>query len=182
MRAVLTRIRKGTGKSDFYRWKKNNELKRDWDERTALIAGLIPDSVSIIEFGAGNMTLKEHLKPDCSYTPSDLVKRCESTFVYDLNSTDLPDHDNFDYAVFSGVLEYVNDLERLARHLSTHVKFVLASYALIEHNKKNRRANGWVNDYSSTELTRIFNNAGFKLIHSARWRNQTIFLFENAAK
>lgn len=176
-RSLSTQFRKFTGKSDFKRWEQQDELLEDWDERTRLIADLIPDSTSIIEFGAGNMSLRKFIGPGCHYTPSDLVKRCEETVVYDLNADALPSHEKYDFAVFSGVLEYVNDIGKVAHHLCRHVDFVAVSYSPLEWNSKNRRRNGWVSDLNSQEFIEIFVKAGFTLEKSSRWRNQAIYLF-----
>lgn len=165
------------GGADYTRWATQTELSSEWDERTRLIAAQIKPGTSVLEFGAGRMILKQHLPEECLYTPSDLVDRGEGTLVCDLNGREIPAFPRHDVAVFSGVLEYINDLPRLVAHLAGSVNEVIASYAVLEHNPRDRRANGWVNDFTSEQLLRIFAAAGFHPEHCVRWRNQMIYRF-----
>jgi hypothetical protein len=138
---------------------------------------LIDDGTSVIEFGSGRLVLKACLPNECSYTPSDLVDRGYGTIVCDLNSTVLPQFDLYDVAVFSGVLEYVNDVSRLIMHLSKSVNTIVASYAIKETNRFDRRQSGWVNDFSSDDLIALFESAGFQCDHFERWQSQVIYRF-----
>ena len=165
------------GKSDYGRWRDINRLLPDWDTRTEQIGALISPGASVIEFGAGRMALRSYLPAGCSYTPSDVVYRGEGTIICDLNAKELPALVHYDVAVFSGVLEYVNDIPRLASYLSKSVNEVIASYAVLELNRTGRRASGWVNDYTEAELTNIFHNEGFLCASRERWRNQQVYCF-----
>src|SRR5436190_18668206 len=71
-------------KSDVSRWKKNSQLREDWDERTIILGNFIDPNSTVIEFGAGNMILKEAFEFK-KYTPTDIVKRNELITVCDLN-------------------------------------------------------------------------------------------------
>src|SRR5438105_2510155 len=115
---------------------KESSLSPTWDTRTEMLAGLIKPGA--LEFGAGRMVLKNFLPANCVYTPSDLVDRKNGTWVCDLNSPELPAFPSHDVAVFSGVLEYLNDLPMLAAHLSVFVQEVVASYAVTDFNSGNR--------------------------------------------
>lgn len=180
-RGVQTSLRKATGKSDYAKWSKEKSLRLDWDTRTKQIAKLIEPGSSVIEFGAGRLVLKTLLPKNCSYTPSDLVDRGSGTIVCDLNKNPLPQFQQYDIAVFSGVLEYVNDVSRLVSHVSNSVKTVLVSYAVTNLNKKNRRVAGWVNDYSSAEFIKIFEDAGFHCTHTEPYKSQVIYKFVKSA-
>lgn len=175
--SLETRLRKLQGKSDLKRWGTEDGLFEQWDHRTKRIASLVSPGASVIEFGAGRMALKRFLPPTCSYTPSDLVDRGPGTIVCDLNSSTLPDFAPHDVAVFSGVLEYVNDVPRLVSNLSNRVVTIIASYAGTESNKRNRRAQGWVNDFSSREFVRIFEMRGFRCDYSEPWQSQVVYRF-----
>jgi len=142
-----------------------------------VLATLIRPGSSVLEFGAGRMVLKTSLPPGCRYTPSDLVDRGGDTWICDLNAKELPAFPRHDVAVFGGVLEYVHDLDRLARHLSSSIETVVASYATTDRCPRNRRTQGWMNDLSSKQLTRLFENAGYVLETADRWRDQEIFRF-----
>lgn len=176
-RAIRTSLRKALGASDYKKWSNEQNLKPDWDSRTEQMAKLIRGGTSVIEFGAGRLVLKPLLPENCSYAPSDLVDRGKGTIVVDLNSNPLPRFPQYDVAVFSGVLEYINDVPRLISHLSNYVATILASYAVTDANNKNRRAQGWVNDYSAEEIINIFKNAGFQCTHMEPYKSQIIYKF-----
>lgn len=175
--AASTAMRKRSGEADYARWGSAQSLSGDWDSRTRRIATLIPPGSSVLEFGAGRLVLKACLPVGCSYTPSDLVDRGEGTIICDLNGDSLPPFSDYDVAVFSGVLEYVHDVPRLIEHLSDRVRMIIASYAVKETNERRRRAQGWVNDFSSAQLVQVFETAGFHPEHEERWRSQSIYRF-----
>ena len=177
-RARETSIRKSQNGSDFDRWSPEESLSSDWDPRTIQIATLVENHCSVLEFGAGRMVLKDHLPENCSYTPSDMVDRGDGTIVCDLNGSSLPELPECDYAVFSGVLEYVNDLSRLVGHLEKSFRGVIASYAILETNGGNRRKHGWVSDYTSEEFVALFANVRFEAVHREDWDSQRIFVFK----
>lgn len=64
-------------------------------------------------------------------------------------------------------------------HLSKFVQSIIASYAVTDYNckKLNRRASGWVNDYSRKELEEVFKKAGFYCNRVEMWDSQLIFRF-----
>jgi hypothetical protein len=172
-----TSVRRAAGKSDYGRWSGKKALSADWDSRTKQIADLVKPGSKVLEFGAGRMVLKGFLPEGCSYTPSDLVDRGPGTIVLDLNGESLPSFEGHDVAAFSGVLEYVNDVPRLVAHLSRFVGTVVASYGSTELNGPERRAQGWVNDYSTSQFIDVFKAAGFLCDHTEQWRTQVICRF-----
>jgi hypothetical protein len=176
-KSLRTSVRKITGGSDYQRWSNEKQLSPNWNARTERIATLIEPGASVIEFGAGRMVLKRLLPENCAYTPSDLVDRGNGTIVCDLNSYALPPFPPHDVAVLSGVLDYVNNVPRLVSHLSNYAGVVIASYAVTEFHKKNRRRHGWVNDFSSADILQIFESAGFSCDYSEVWRRQIIYRF-----
>lgn len=176
IKSMRTRAIKRLEASDYKRWRNVKNLSSKWESRTLQIAKLIPPEVSVIEFGAGRMTLKQNLPPGCSYTPSDIVDRGGGTFVCDLNGNTLPDFPPHAMAVFSGVLEYVHDVPHLIAHLSANIPTIIASYAIADTNPRNRRANGWVNDYTAEQFVAIFMKRGYHLAFSEKWHSQMISL------
>lgn len=175
---VLTSIRKLKKGSDYKTWGNELNLSPDWDSRTKRIAKLVDANKSVIEFGAGRIVLKKYLPKGCTYTPSDLVDRGKGTIVCDLNDETLPKLQSYDIAVFSGVLEYINDVPRLITYLADCVGEIIASYAVTDLNKQNRRANGWVNDFSSKELIDVLESAGFRCDHIEKWESQLVYRFK----
>jgi hypothetical protein len=177
-RGIRTSIQKVLGGTDRRRWVDKSELSHDWDTRTRQMAALVEPGASVIEFGAGRLVLKSFLPESCFYTPSDLVNRGPGTIVCDLNGNKLPQFQtSFDVAVFSGVLEYVNDVPRLVRHLSGCVQTIIASYAVLEKNRDGRRRKGWVNDYSAAQFIALFENADFRYDRAEEWKSQMIYRF-----
>ncbi len=161
--------------SDYERWKETKELFVDWNQRTAILASMINQGANIIEFGAGNMALKNHLPPDCSYTPSDIYKRSEEMLECDLNERIEFDLARFDTAVFSGVFEYVYDLDEVFQQLSKSIDNIVFSYACKDISNANRLKSGWLSDYSKKEIEDIFKKYNYQIIEYKEWRNQSIF-------
>lgn len=181
-RSLKTIFYKVVGKSDVSRWKLQTNLYADWEDRTAVMSQWIPENSSIMEFGCGNMALKKYLPSSCQYFPSDLVSRDSDTFLVDLNQS-LPlalpkQHVYF----FSGVLEYIYDLERLIQASAKSCQSMILSYAPYTGNEADsileRRAEGWVNDYSREEIISLVNKYGFSLIEQKKWQGQWLFSLE----
>lgn len=174
---LATRYHRLTGKSDFSRWSKPKSLSPLWDERTRKLAGMVTPGSTVLEFGAGRRVLEQMLDRPARYTPSDLVDRGPGTIVCDLNARPLPHFGAHDVAVFSGVLEYVNDVPSLIQHLRGSVKTIVASYAVLERNRDERRAGGWVNDYTSAQFVAVFDEQGFDCVESSSWQSQELYRF-----
>ena len=163
-------------KSDISRWKNNEQLFTDWNERTAILGDLIFSNGHIIEFGAGNMFLKGYLKEYKSYTPSDIVKRFDETIVCDLNKPLSIDLSIFDVVVFSGVLEYVYDIDSIFKQLKkSNVKQIVMSYCCADIVQLSRDKNGWLSDYKKEDLEVIFRKYNYKIEHYNEWRSQSIY-------
>lgn len=161
--------------SDLERWKQTEELYVDWDDRTAIIGAMIKPGSTIIEFGAGNMALKNYLPRDCNYTPSDICKRSEEMLICDLNHRIKFNLDVYNTAIFSGVLEYVYDVEKVFQQISTSINNIVLSYACTDISNADRLRSGWLSDYSKYELEAIFKKYDYELIEYKEWRNQSIF-------
>lgn len=162
-------------KSDIKRWQKNSELYQDWDERTEILGSFILPNSNIIEFGAGNMFLKRHLNNYKTYTATDIVKRFEETIVYDLNNNATLDLSNYNVAVFSGVLEYVYDIDSIFSNLKKNCKQVVLSYCCSDLMSASRDKNGWLSDYTKEDLEEIFTKYGYKVNNYCEWKKQSIF-------
>jgi hypothetical protein len=164
--------------TDLERWQDPSNLRPDWDERTRLIAGLIPGGSSVIEFGAAKLVLPRHLGQGCTYQPVDLVKRSEDTIAFDLNGPLPALPRRYDYAVFSGVLEYVRDLERVMRWLPSVANRVIFSYAVTNYlsDPITRRRNGWINYLSDIEVRRLICQSGLDCRKTERWQHQNVYV------
>lgn len=155
--------------SDFSTWSGFRALDPVWDDRTRLLAELIPEESSVIEFGAGRLAMKKYLPRGCKYTPSDLVDRGEGTIVLDLNARQYPCVGRYDVAVFGGVIEYVFDVERLVAFTARTAETVVFSYVCLGYFSKphERVLRGWVNNFAADDLLRIFQAAGFRCEESS---------------
>ncbi len=164
--------------TDFSRWQELSNLKVDWDKRTQIMAGFIPAGSRVIEFGAARLVLPLYLRPGCSYQPADLVKRSDETLVFDLNGT-LPNLPScYDYAVFSGVLEYVKDPDRVLCWLNGVADGIIFSYAVTDHlsDPITRRRHGWINSLSDTEVRQMICRIGLTCETSSRWEQQHLYV------
>lgn len=164
--------------TDYKRWERTSELFSEWDERTKILAGYLKPGSRIIEFGAGNMVLKNFLPSNCHYTPSDIFKRSGEVLVCDLNNTIMIDLSKFDTAVFSGVLEYVYDIDKVFEQLEPFVKHLVLSYSCIDLSEADRLERGWLSDYSQDELERVFRKHDYNIIGVGQWRNQALYSLE----
>lgn len=190
MRGWRTRVRRVFGGTDRRRWGDLGNLDGPWNDRTRFIASLVPDGSRVLEFGAGLCSLGGHLPSGCSYTPTDIVSRRPDCLVVDLNGRNLPQLPPHDVAVFSGVLEYVHDLGRVAGWLAPAAGQVIASYAVFDgaDRIRVRRSRGWVSDWSRDAFVEVFANAGFDLEEQALWsggRNvppQPVFVFAGGGR
>jgi hypothetical protein len=169
----------------------------EWEERTELIARIVPKHSRVIEFGAGKRQLESYLDPTCSYFPSDLVDRGGNTIVLDLNSRPLPDlrHLKLDVAVFAGVLEYISDLDSVVRWLSYQVTMCIASYGCAHTPPRTigrfketirRTGAGWINTFTEDALVRTFGAGGFILTETHVWHvgesSERVFVFSAVAR
>jgi hypothetical protein len=183
--SVQTRL----GHADYKRWSSTQGLEEWWEERTRVIASLVPPGSRVIEFGAGRRQLEKHLSAGCSYIPSDLVDRGPGTIVCDLNKRPLPDLGDIrpSVAVFGGVLEYILDVTSLAAWLeSTGVATCIVSFdAFPSHldirgrarERLRRRYFGYMNNMTEQMLLDAFQAARLKCVEKRTWTTQGIYRF-----
>jgi hypothetical protein len=168
------------GKTDLGRWRDPNTFDSDWEERTKLIAQLVPKNSRVIDFGAGQRNLEKHLDKNSSYIPADLLSRGSDTIVFDLNQYPLPDlsHLALDVATLAGVLEYVNDVPAFVGWLAEQTSACIVSYESARNAARTlgrltesirRIGAGWVNTYTERELLDIFKSRGFEMTNRISW-------------
>lgn len=121
-----------------------------WRRRTIAIRKLLGDNIhSVIDVGAGSMSLGRLLNPEVRYYPVDYERHCDETLVCDLNAYQFPDI-KADAAVLAGILEYLNDVDWLFDTLAERVSVIVLSYKASE-------------GYSSDELITKLRHRGFIL-------------------
>ncbi len=182
---VVARKPRGVQRKSEQFWSDLENHSPNWDDRTKIISAMIPPGSSVFEFGAGRLILKAMLDETCIYNHHDLKPRTENTHVFDLNSRPIPEVPNHDFAVFSGVLEYIDDVPSLIDEISSRFPKIITSYVLKEliPSKKKRNKNGWVNSFEEPELVNIFESRGYTLQSSQLYKGrQKIFLFSRSSE
>ena len=82
----------------------------------------------------------------------------------------------FDVVVFSGVLEYVYDIDSIFKQLKkSNVKQIVMSYCCADIVQLSRDKNGWLSDYKKEDLEVIFRKYNYKIEHYNEWRSQSIY-------
>ena len=146
-------ITEGASMTDVERWKKTALEVPKWDERNKLFAQILAqlNVNKIVDFGAGNQTLRNYVKDIELYVPIDCVKSTPDTFLVDFNATfslpKFPTGPNASF-VFSGFLEYIEDLDAFFKNLKVHApnQNCVFSYAVHPRESERRASNGWLND------------------------------------
>jgi hypothetical protein len=136
-----------------------------WDERNRIIASFIPAASAVLDIGCGGQSLKRHLKPDCKYQPSDLVKSSPDVILCDFNAGVFPKFtQHFDFVVCSGVFEYMRNPKQFLELVSTYGEVILLSYHpyIRGHWKGKRIAANWVNHLPEDEVVKLFETVGLK--------------------
>lgn len=161
-------------KTDTKRW---TTFTANWDERTQLLADMIPhDAQSIIEFGVGNGSLREMLKDHQTYTPCDLTSRGSDTIVFDFNEPPYPEIPRHDVAVLSGVFEYIVDLPFVVEFICSLTDQIICSY--VENTKGKANTNGWCNTHSQNQFQQLFTVNGFTIVEKDLWGKQVLYNFK----
>lgn len=146
----------------------------------------IPDDVkSVADYGAGQMYVREFLKPQVEYYPIDYMKRFEETIVCDLNTRRFPNI-KAEVSVLNGVLEFLTTAEALMEHVVKNTsRQVIVSYMTLNRfsNIGARRASGYVSDLTEQQIVNAFVSGGFvlqKRVSDPLDATDTIYLFEKA--
>ena len=126
------------------------------------------------------MRLRNLIPASCHYTPVDLVAREEGMLAVDLNKLPLPPIGEHDAVVFSGVMEYLDDVPTVIDATSAVAPRIIVSYWILEKKPViyRRRANGFANDYNEAEFLDLFEQKSYKLLDRKLWRDQILFHFE----
>jgi len=79
--------------------------------------------------------------------------------------------------VFSGVLEYIEDVPALLAKVRQHCTQCILSYHPVDTLEcmTTRLEGGWVNHYSKATMDAIIRKAGFEPLHETGWSGQTIY-------
>jgi hypothetical protein len=151
--------------TDILRWSQSDSLRTSWDKRAPFAAALCADSRCVCDIGCGNQTLRHLLPRDVKYLPADLTARTEDTALCDLNAKLLPEAylRMADTVALLGVIEYIYDVAWVIETLHSFLGTLIVSYNPSDMIDINRREQGWVNDFSMSELALMIVGAGYAL-------------------
>ncbi len=172
------------------RWT-NMTQSQSWPYRYKEISKRIQPGSSVLDIGCGMMELKQYLPLNCKYVGLDMVARGDKTLIYDLNNkVDIQKlldsragKKRFDYAVCSGVLEYLNRPLWLPVWLGELANTAILSYyaAEIRDDELSADKNGWANNYTYSDIINGFVKCDFDFIEmiTISKTKQKLFFFKN---
>lgn len=171
--------------TDLTRWTKLSKEKKHptWHSRNIAISKYIPPNVSVLDIGCGNKDMKNLIHSSCSYTGLDCVKHDYEMIVLDFNKTNASDiklEKLYNYAICSGVLEYINDPNAFIKFVSANANNIIISYVLAEtraHIPLNNNS-GWVSGITYNSLVKLFFANGLKIKTKIKHKIHTIFVLE----
>ena len=169
--------------TDIKRWEelsKSNE-RPSWQSRNDVVVSLIPSGSSVLDVGCGNRDIEKLLNGTSKYQGLDCVGDATNTIIVDFNKVDatqvhLATH--YDYAVCSGVLEYIENAKTFLHFVATHSNKIILSYTIKENrnNKDAMSVNGWVNEFTRAELEKLFHQTSLKIIQETKYKKHSIFV------
>lgn len=186
-------------KTSTGRWRQSGAYNEKWAERGTSLMQLFIDTeyeagrqYTISEFGCGAFApLHTHYngKDGFQVQKFDIHKWDDETELLDFNMADatIP---AADISIFSGVLEYLNDVSSVISSVLEKSDYVLLSYAFlpasVHTNEKkyiaeiSQRAssNGWRNHYSSKDIVDMIAPLGV-VSAASQWRGQSLFVLRN---
>jgi hypothetical protein len=169
-RLVQTSVLISERRSDEKRWADASKTAGASDHgRVKAAAKFIEPNSSVLDMGAGAMALRLYLPPGCLYVPCDIADRGAGCIVADLNKGEFP-VGRYDYITVLGVLEYIHNPKELLAKCRAAAKNLIIQYN-VDHltDLAARRANGWVNDLSHSQLVEILNAVGWSSIRIEGW-------------
>ena len=145
--------------------------KREWAERTQLLAGMMPENFMIIDLGCGYCHLKKYLKMK-KYVGVDRESWIKGVIKADFNKNQFPDLGAFDIILGQGILEYISDPENFMNQIHKYGDQVLITYKKISADDIERK-----NSMAFSDITKLFEKTGWKIIkHQLIGRRQKVWL------
>lgn len=162
-----------TKKENYKNWREIEYFDETWINRTRLMAGFLPENVSVMDLGCGKMWLKD-IHPMSEYIPVDYCDRGPGTLLCDFNKKEFPDK-LVDYTFVSGCLEYVEDPKWFIIEVARASSACIISYCTTDNisNVKTRREHCWVNDLSRQNIIELFQGVDMYL------KSETLYLSSN---
>jgi hypothetical protein len=163
-------------KTDVARWRNRASYNPSWASRLDSAMPLLAGAAWVADLGCGMQALRARLGSDATYLPMDLKPWTGDTLICDLNARDLPDHyiALCDVCVVMGVLEYLYDPDWLLARLAEHAETIVLSYTAVDMVIADRAGNGWVNAFTSDEVVRMVERAGYGVVGLGRHDDQLL--------
>lgn len=147
------------------------------DSRAKRAAAYAQEGARILDLGCGAMALERYLPAGCSYQPCDMVARDARTSVCDFNAGEFPEGVECDLVFALGVLEYLADVPGFLAKLRALGKPAILSYSVTDREgPSDRRALGWINDYTEAQLLGLMAAAGMPAYLGALLENGQIIV------
>lgn len=187
-------------KTHTSRWEFADSYSENWKQRAVKLMDLFKthefdedSQYQVVEYGCGAYAPFNTLfngKNGFEVSKYDIKAWDEQTRVIDLNSANvlLP---TTNISVFSGVLEYLNDVPSILSKAIRASDYLLVSYAFLPSalflderkflNAINNRAvsNGWRNHFTNKDLVEIISTIGVISAIDVWNNNQSLFLIRN---
>jgi len=193
-KVVRTLMHRFLRRTDQNKWRAYG-FPKEWELRSSQMAAFVPPGSTVYEFGAGSSNLARFLPETCTLISSDVIERRPGMLVIDLNRRPFPRIAGSGrlVAVFGGVLEYLADLPAVLQWAGSNFDLCIASYecagtqpGLKEwlRSRIRRSHEGWVNHYTQVQLSTLFADAGYRLLHTAVWGESDpgmIYLFQRSS-
>ena len=184
---------------DTDRWLKRENFDKKWLSRSKHMLDMFERSkhesekpIKLAEFGSGPYAPFSSI---CSKNDSycvkkfDLKKWDDETHVIDLNFENFPE-ERFDVCAFSGVLEYINDVQAVLQASLNVSDFCLISYAFFPNSgvmsdsdiigmvKKRSLVNGWRTHYKLSDIISIVSKVGI-IVDLEIWTDQVLIFVKS---
>lgn len=159
-------------------WKDIEYFDDSWINRMHMMAHFLPNNVSVMDLGCGDMRLKE-IRPISEYIPVDYCDRGPGTQLCDFNKKEFPNK-VVDYSFVSGCLEYIDDPKWFISEIAKTSNACIISYCTTNNisDIKTRRHFCWVNDLSRADIIELFKGVHMHLKNEALYLSaNNIFVF-----
>jgi hypothetical protein len=160
-------------------WKKIEYFDPAWEDRVALLAGMVRCKGRLVDFGCGRQLLRKHLPAGTEYIPVDYISRSPDTIVADFNAVPYPNIDG-QIAFISGFMEYLRDAPSFIRQIKElSYQEIVMSYCTVESvsSLDERSKLGWKNHFELRGLLSEFLDT-FSLHQIGAVTKNTLLRFE----
>lgn len=151
---------------DNYPWKQG----KAWHYRTATIAKIFPENVSILDLGGGYQHLKRYLPNGSVYASIDIFPCTPDTIVADFNKGEFPSFPTtFHFVVCQGIIEYIRNPQIFLTKIRKYGKILVITY------KEKSEAPIWRNDMPFEEFRKLLKKTRWEIVMERELKNELLF-------